>query len=445
MNKIIKNAIKSLFYKLALIFPLSGMLFLNDSKKEEYYYFKMPEQEIISKNDDSILLGNPDFYSYGDWIYYFDTLKQFDITYIELIDKKLRINGNWKINISDLGERKKIFSLKGEEICLEKRLNFLHFPLDSEGKIEFKSENDMLVAYIENTSLLNGPFIVFPDSTGFNLDVRTDYGNFDPMPMKVILRKEGESVDSLEIKKTAEYPPYFISYRLKNKDSINSEDILWILNAYQYQKGNYFGINSNELVCADIITHVIKTIGLDYIDILKKNNLSYEAYSQRNIGRFLQLVKKEGLEDKIHYFLKNDDEKIFKTAGWENLIPLNFGIEDFKEGQLVIFARYFSTGNKKGMAQKRIAHTGIISELSSGSIKKVAMITSISKKVPYRDNILFYLGHDFWYWYDHLRSVYISDETEEALTYRVRAILDFPEILTFLKNKYSDSRTDRFK
>ncbi|MEM4152999.1 MAG: hypothetical protein QXK80_02710 [Candidatus Pacearchaeota archaeon] len=414
---------------------LFGLYKTTDSKKEQVYYFEIPKQEKITINpiSNSVLLGNPEFYSL-ETLWLLDSLKTLDLSEIfedDILDKKFIVLGNWKVKIPMMQyinlKPEKVRALNGKKITLEKKLEFLHEKWQEKGSVVFEMIQDTLTTTMENLALINGPFTI--KSYLNKTEIHSNYGDFVPIPMKIITPH-----DTIEIINERNYPPYFISYKLKNKKEINGKDILEIIKAYENQKGDYFNVNDKHLVCSDIISHVIKTLGIDYKKLLKENKLTYEGYFQRNIPSLINLIEKRELNHLVHYFLDNDDKKIFELESWENLKPENFNLESFKVGQLIVFTRYFASGPNKGKCQKRLAHVGIISESEKDIIKRVAMVTSVGKP-PYTDNIKMYLGHDFKAWYES-RLVYTgSDETKDTLTYRIRKIIEFPELVTELKNK----------
>jgi hypothetical protein len=425
----------------------------NKKEPEEIFEFRLPPQDEISISENTINLGPKPYEIANIKLRYFETLKTLNLDNIleqgDFLDKQFIINGPWQTNISKNQEypginleKKTINTLKANKIDLEKRLGFFHYWQDEKGRVRFEKsdEDSSLIAYLENAAITNGPFTIYQERDNDHLSVRTSYGYFDAIPMKIILEKQGACLDTIETINEKDYPPYFVSYRLKNKENIGEKDIMWMLKAYENQKGDYFDLNDYDLVCSDIIGQILKTIGINYRGILKKNKISNIRYSQRNMSNFINLIEKEGLEENMHYYLENNDRDIFNIGGWVNLTPINFNIENFNLGQIVIFTRYFASGPDTGQTQRRNVHVGMISGLRDKMIDRVAMITSTSNIAPYTEQIKLYHGHDFQYWYDHLRSTYLgSDETSEALTYRVRMIIDFPEVLTYLKNKYGET------
>ncbi|GIU69327.1 MAG: hypothetical protein KatS3mg002_0563 [Candidatus Woesearchaeota archaeon] len=229
-----------------------------------------------------------------------------------------------------------------------------------------------------------------------------------------------------------QHAPYFILDRFRNK-KITGRDIVEILSYYNNMYGDYFNTSPKTSVCSDQIILPILTSGIDLEKLMKE--IPGNEYKIRNISSFLNFLDKNKIKN-INYFHNKDHKKIFYSEGYDKVIPENFGLEKFEEGQAVIFNRYFLEGPFKGKEQRTNVHIGVISKVEYNKIKYLSMVTSRSSEIPYNTRIMATLETNFQYWYDGLRREYTgSDETKFALTYRTLAILDMTKIINDLKDK----------
>lgn len=285
---------------------------------------------------------------------------------------------------------------------------------------------------IENVAILNGSFVAY--STKKDVEVRCAYGLSDVIPISITSDKFKDS-DTIRFVQDSNSPPYFISSKLREKKEITGNDIFEVMKSYENMLGDYFNTSPKTLVCTDQLILPMLAAGINIESLMTKYRIPGNSYKHRNINSLLSLLDAMGVaEQNVHNFMDGDKKKIFDSEGYDLIIPENFGLEKFEEGMGVIFTRYYLTGPNKGKEQRTNVHLGMISEVKGNKITKVAMVTSRSSKPPYTNNIMSSLDNDFKYWYDGLRSEYIgSDETSEALTYRVKFILDVPKIATSLK------------
>lgn len=298
-----------------------------------------------------------------------------------------------------------------------------------------KVDKDSFGRAVFNTSytdIRDGPFVT--SSNEGNLFVRSLYGNFDVIPSKIYLEKNGVKEDSLEIINEEFYPPYYISSRLKEKKELTSLDLLEVIGSYHNMEGDYFNSNHKELVCTDVATLLIKSVGLDYEKMIDRNKIPGNDFKQRNIGIFRTVLEKEGYNKYVHYFKEGDKGKILREGVYENLTAENFGIDAIKPGQIMFLTRFYNTGKDKGKVQNWDAHLAAVTEVNNGLITKAAMVSSDSRKPPYDQNIRYRTDVDFKKWYEYRQDYMGSNETNESLRYRLYVLVEMDKILNEMKN-----------
>lgn len=316
-----------------------------------------------------------------------------------------------------------------EKPMVFEKFSYIYNNSPLEDTLRFSYTKDSVLTISTKRSLVrNGPFTIFPTSNG--LEVKSSYGKYDVVPMKVFNGKE-----NIEVKDEKNYPPYYVSSEFTNKDSISSKDVQKILNSYVHLYGDYFRVNHKALVCTDVATLVMKTVGIDYGKELTKYHVFGNDYRQRNISVFKNFLKKRGIYDEnIYYFMGRNLERIISSPGYDKLTPENFGMDNFSPGELLFFTRAYATGPLRKSLQREDVHFGIISEVKDNKIKESIMTTSSMRKAPYDKNIsLSKVNFQKWY---KFRSKYTgSDETNETLTYRVYGIFDLVSAINSLKTK----------
>lgn len=293
----------------------------------------------------------------------------------------------------------------------------------------FVDENKILNVETDFSKIRNGPFLAYPNNGKIN--VKSFYGKFDVIPMK-FSSKSSEDNEEIEFVNEKNYPPYFVSKRLTKKDSLTSEDAVWILDSYKNLYGDYFKVNHKSLVCTDAAMLLIKTSGINLEKELLKNKISGNEYIQRNISSLMGLTEKNGRN--LNTFHKGNLEKILNEGEYGNLNPHNFGIKSFSPGQVIIFSRFYNSGPLKGRIQKKFVHLSVISKTDGKKIIETSSVSSQTTKPPYDKNIM--LGFtDFEDWYIGRSDYRGSDETNESLTYRIYGVVDWVDVINKIKRK----------
>lgn len=302
-------------------------------------------------------------------------------------------------------------------------------------KIESDKNNNPII-YTSRTNIRNGPFEIYIENDG--LFVRSNYGNWDVIPGKVILQKKSINIDSLEIVKEPFYPVHYVSSRLKSKEKIEGLDLLEIIGSYHNLKGDYFDYNHKNLVCIDIATLPIKTLGFDYKKMIEDAKIPGNEYKQRKISVFRTLLDKLNYSKHTHYFMNKNLNELEKFGTYENITAKNFGINELTPGQIIMFTRIYNSGPFKGKIQKLDVHFAIISEVNNNLITKAAMISSTSTKPPYTEHMMLQTEIDFKKWYEYRQDYRGSDETSESLKYRITGIIDFVSVINEMKKDFKE-------
>ena len=296
---------------------------------------------------------------------------------------------------------------------------------ESRTTIKYDS-NSVLNIKTDFSEVRNGPFLISIENE--NLKVRSFYNTSDVIPMKV-----SSSKDEVEFKNEQNYPPYFVSKRLKEKDFISIGDAKWIMDAYENLYGDYFKVNYKGLVCTDAATLILKTTGIDLENELDRKSIGGNSYRQKNVSTIKSYVRSLDPE-KVHLFKGGDLEKVLKFGSYYDLTPENFGMEKFSPGQILLMTRFFNSGPKKGKIQSEDIHFGVVYDTKDGKITESSMVTSHTSEPPYNTEIQL-STIDFEDWYKKRSNYTGSDETTESLTYRIYGVMDWIEAINQVKSE----------
>ncbi|PJE81132.1 hypothetical protein COU58_04165 [Candidatus Pacearchaeota archaeon CG10_big_fil_rev_8_21_14_0_10_32_42] len=412
-----------LFTLMTLLFAVSNPQFKN-SKEEE---------NLLIQNLDSGDLKNPSFST--------SYLSKFNLSETLTLEKGkevvLNIPKRSLLNLDDYLLNLNPDSLESVTYPSEKPVIFSKFSYilnetdqTSKVKIMFDS-NSVLNVTTDFSKVRNGPFLVIPENE--ELKVRSFYGIHNVIPMKVLIKKGEEVQDEIKFIDEKYYPPYFVSKKLADKDSLDYEEVKKILDSYENIYGDYFKMNYKALVCTDAATLILKTVGINLEEELDRNKIYGNSYRQKNVSVIKNYVNKID-PHKIHLFKNGDLQKILKYGEYSDLIPENFGIKSFSPGQILLFTRFYNTGPKKGKIQREDVHFGVVYGVNEkgDNIIESSMVSSRKGEPPY-DKLIQLTTLDFKDWYKSRSHYTGSDETSESLTYRIYGIIDWIDTINKIK------------
>ncbi|MCR4327656.1 MAG: hypothetical protein NUV46_03690 [Nanoarchaeota archaeon] len=343
---------------------------------------------------------------------------------LNLDDYLLNLNSDSLKSVTYPSEKPVIFS----------KFSYILNETDQTSKVKIMLDsNSVLNVTTDFSKVRNGPFLATPENE--ELKVRSFYGVHNVIPMKVLLKKGEVVQDEIEFIDEEHYSPYFVSKKLANKDSLNSEDVKKILDSYENIYGDYFKVNYKALVCTDAATLILKTVGINLEEELDRNKVYGNSYRQKNVSVIKNYVNKMD-PHKIHLFKEGNLQNILRYGEYSDLIPENFGIKNFSPGQILLFTRFYSTGPNKGRIQREDVHFGVVYEVNEKGNKIIesSMVSSRKGEPPY-DKLIQLTTLDFEDWYKSRSNYNGSDETNESLTYRVYGVIDWIDAINkIIKN-----------